>query len=193
MALGASHAMTNVKNSYALAGQYADGGYDERAADRASRSGDEMGTLDQTEANLWRLPLRANYQVSSPFGPRDYPNPFHNGFDMSVPEGTNAYAAADGKITLARYDGGYGNSVRIDLGSGVVLVYGHLSRILVTEGQTVQAGTLIGLTGNTGYSTGPHLHFEIDIHGTAVDPVPIVLRHGIDLHRHIEVYSGGVL
>ena len=195
MALATTHPLTGMKSGWALAGSYAEGG-DQRGDDRASRSnarGTDLGDLDTNAQDLWRLPISASYQVSSPFGARDYPNPFHNGFDMAVPEGTAIYAAADGVVKLARWNGGYGNCTEIDIGGGFVMVYGHQSRLLVQEGQVVKAGTLIGLSGNTGFSTGAHLHFEIDVNGVAVDPAPIMLKHGVDLYRHIEVVRGGVI
>jgi murein DD-endopeptidase MepM/ murein hydrolase activator NlpD len=84
----------------------------------------------------------------------------HEGLDYAVAEGTEVLAAHDGKVVEAHEEGPYGLHVLItNDGSGVTTVYGHLSRALVSAGQTVQAGVPIGLSGNTGRSSGPHLHF----------------------------------
>ena len=73
-------------------------------------------------------------------------------------------------MTVAGWTGGYGNMIEIDHGNGLSTRYGHLSAILVSEGQTISAGSLIGRVGSTGRSTGPHLHYEVRVNGEAVDP-----------------------
>lgn len=88
----------------------------------------------------------------------------YNSVDIGIPVGSTLYAAAGGQIILARpsgYNGGYGKYVIISHDNGTQTVYGHMSKVFVTEGQIVERGEIIGLTGNTGRSTGPHLHFEI--------------------------------
>ena len=101
----------------------------------------------------------------------------HPGIDLAAPPGTPIYAAAAGRVTQAGWFGGYGNYTCIAHGTvdgqpGVSTCYGHQSRILVSPGQQVSAGQLIGLVGSTGASTGPHLHFEVRLDGRPVDPLP---------------------
>ena len=86
--------------------------------------------------------------------------------------------------------GGYGWMIEIDCGNGVTTVYGHSSVLLVHEGQKVEAGQVIGLTGNTGYSTGPHLHFEVRQSEQAIDPVPFLLTKGVDVANKTQAIDG---
>lgn len=97
--------------------------------------------------------------ISSPYGKRW--GRMHEGIDIAVAEGTPVIAAEGGKVTYAGELGGYGNFIKIDHGNGIETAYAHLSTIQVTTGQIVSANTQIALSGNTGRSTGPHLHFEI--------------------------------
>ncbi|MCQ3937981.1 MAG: hypothetical protein DPW18_13160 [Chloroflexi bacterium] len=102
--------------------------------------------------------------------------PGHLGIDISAPEGSNVYAAGTGVVTMAAggWNYGYGNVVQIDHGNGYVTVYAHLSTILVSQCQTVGQGAVIGLSGNTGNSFGAHLHFEIRVGGSNINPYDIV-------------------
>ena len=102
--------------------------------------------------------------------------PGHLGIDISAPEGANVYAAGTGVVTMAAggWNYGYGNVVQIDHGNGYVTVYAHLSTIFVTQCQTVGQGAVIGLAGNTGNSFGAHLHFEIRVGGSNINPYDIV-------------------
>ena len=114
-------------------------------------------------------------RLSSPFGPRW--GRMHEGIDIAVPEGTPVKAAECGKVSFVSENaGGYGKLVRIDHGYGVQTAYGHLSKITAAEGDTVAAGTEIALSGNTGNSTGPHLHFEIIKDGEQIDPTPYIKK-----------------
>lgn len=112
----------------------------------------------------------ANGLVSSPFGPRW--GRMHEGLDIAAPEGRPIRAAKAGVVITAEAQSGYGNLVVIDHGNGETTRYGHMSAFGVAKGQAVAIGQQIGLVGNTGRSTGPHLHFEIRIAGTAMDPRP---------------------
>lgn len=94
----------------------------------------------------------------------------HNGIDIAVPTGTPVTAAAPGLIVYAGQRPGYGNTVLVEHGSGMVTLYGHNSQLMVTPGQQVDHDTVIALSGNTGRSTGPHLHFEAWQAGTNVTP-----------------------
>jgi murein DD-endopeptidase MepM/ murein hydrolase activator NlpD len=100
----------------------------------------------------------------------------HAGLDMAAPPGTPVYAPADGVVSWVGYDGGYGKLVSIDHGYGVVTRYGHNSRVFVEQGQKVHRWDVISAVGNSGRSTGPHLHYEVRIHGIAVDPINYILN-----------------
>lgn len=102
--------------------------------------------------------------------------PGHLGIDIAAPEGSNVYAAGTGVVTMAAggWNYGYGNVVQIDHGNGYVTVYAHLSAIFVAQCQTIGQGAIIGLSGNTGNSFGAHLHFEIRVGGSNVNPYDIV-------------------
>jgi murein DD-endopeptidase MepM/ murein hydrolase activator NlpD len=120
-------------------------------------------------------PLRGEVDVSSEFGLR--PNPFggrtyelHNGIDFRGPIGTPIYATAAGVVTKADYSGGYGQHIVIDHGYGYETLYAHLSERSVAVGDRVTRGDLIGALGNTGRSSGPHLHYTIYRKGQAVNP-----------------------
>ncbi len=106
--------------------------------------------------------------LSSPFGERWGRN--HEGIDIAVSEGTVVKAAECGTVSFAGDGGTYGKLVKIDHGNGVVTAYAHLSQINVSVGQSVNSNTQIALSGNTGRSTGPHLHFEVVKNGTPLDP-----------------------
>jgi murein DD-endopeptidase MepM/ murein hydrolase activator NlpD len=113
--------------------------------------------------------------VRSNFGMRFHPilgyKRMHAGIDIVAPSGTLVKAADGGEIIQAGYDGGYGNSIMVYHGGGFATWYAHLSRILVSPGQRVERGQVIGLVGSTGLSTGPHLHFEVRINGVAQNPI----------------------
>ncbi len=152
------------------------------AVERASRANGERGGLatstTQQAPDLWLLPMH-DYTFSSPYGWRW--NRMHNGIDLAAPQGTPIFAVHAGTVTLARWNGGYGYAVIIDHGDGVQTLYGHNSELLVSEGQEVSAGERIALAGNTGYSFGAHLHFEIHVNGVPQDPVPWLQEQGVDV------------
>lgn len=114
-------------------------------------------------------------RLSSGFGKRTAPtkgaSTYHKGVDWAVATGTSVYASCGGTVSKAGWGSGYGYVVYIDHEDGRQTRYGHLSKILVKVGQTVKQGEKIALSGNTGVSTGPHLHFEILINGTQVNPL----------------------
>jgi len=123
-----------------------------------------------TLPSLW--PVRG--LVTGGFGERMDPlsgeGTFHSGMDISAPYGTPVKAAADGVVFSSGPDSGYGNAVLIDHGFGITTKYGHLSRIDVVVGQEVKRGQPIGAVGTTGKTTGPHLHYEVLLHDTPVNP-----------------------
>lgn len=109
--------------------------------------------------------------VSSPYGLRWGGSDFHPGIDIANDMGTPIRATADGTVSVAGWNsGGYGNMVDIDHGNGVMTRYGHASYVVVTAGQHVKRGQIIAYMGSTGFSTGPHVHYEVRINGQAVDP-----------------------
>lgn len=120
---------------------------------------------------------------TSGFGPRFSPggigSTYHLGDDFATPIGTGLHALQHGTVTSAGWSGGSGLRIEIDFGDGVSAVYAHLSSINVAAGQTVAAGQVIGASGNTGNSTGPHLHLEIHLGGVPIDPAPWLRMHGI--------------
>ncbi len=106
---------------------------------------------------------------------------FHDGIDLAAPPGSPIYAATAGVVTKAGPDRGYGNLIMIAHAGGALTFYGHEEKILVKVGQHVTAGQRIALVGNLGYSTGPHLHFGVQVKGVGVDPVPWLARHGVKI------------
>ncbi len=161
--------------------------------DRATRGDNRTdatnvaSTVDQSAPDVWLLPLK-NYTVSSAFGLRW--GVIHPGVDLAVNEGTPYVATHAGTVILARFEGGYGYAIEIDCGNGITTVYGHSSVLLVHEGQKVEAGQVIGLTGNTGYSTGPHLHYEVRQNGQAINPLPFLLSKGVDIANKTDPLTG---
>lgn len=124
----------------------------------------------------WPIAKSGTY-ITSPFGNREHPIQgvvkLHSGIDIgNAGFGAPVIAAADGIVTLASYNGGYGNCVMINHGNGISTLYGHGQKILTTVGTQVKKGDLIMEVGSTGNSTGPHLHFEVRVNGTAVNPIP---------------------
>lgn len=109
--------------------------------------------------------------VSSPYGLRWNGSDFHPGIDIANDMGTPILATADGVVRVAGWnDGGYGNMVDIDHGNGIMTRYGHAMQVAVTAGQYVHRGQVIAYMGSTGFSTGPHVHYEVRINGQAVNP-----------------------
>ena len=121
-------------------------------------------------------PVGENWRniVTSEFGYRK--DPFtgqtkgHSGMDLAVPTGTSVRAALPGTVTVSQYSSSYGYYVMIDHGGGLSTLYAHNSKLLVSVGQTVSAGDVVSLSGSTGRSTGPHLHFEVRVNGERTDP-----------------------
>lgn len=149
----------------------------QRAAEAAAAAAAAGGSSGGGSANasgsfLW--PVASYVYVSSRFGLRVHPitgkTKNHTGIDIASNQGTAVYASDGGSVTLAGWNGGYGNCIMIDHGNGYVTLYGHLSSISVSVGQTVSQGATIGAVGSTGNSTGPHLHFEVLKNGTRIDP-----------------------
>lgn len=132
--------------------------------------------------------------MTSGFGTRS--DPFdgkksrHAGVDIAAPQGTPVYATGDGQIGRSGWAGGYGNLIEINHGNGFQTRFGHLSQRYVGSGQYVRKGTLIGLIGSTGRSTGPHLHYEVRYQGVAQDPTPYLRGMRGNVSHH-DVGMGG--
>ena len=142
-------------------------------------SGTEITPSSQTaNAAGWIKPLKS-YTITSSFGNRVHPvlgyTRFHEGVDMSAYTNTPIYAARSGKVTVASYqDGGAGYYVNINHGDGFSSIYMHMTRYIVSKGQYVEQGQVIGYVGSTGLSTGPHLHFGIAKNGAYVNPMKYI-------------------
>lgn len=153
--------------------------------DGGSASTDSIsGSLPVASAPSWIKPV--NGHLGDPFGPRpEQPVPgvslFHRGQDIVAPCGAQIRAAASGTVTSATYWGTYGNWILIDHGDGVAVGYAHESQMLVSVGQKVAVGQVIGLVGETGAATGCHLHLEVHLNSVAVNPVPFFASKHISL------------
>jgi len=128
----------------------------------------------QTQMLPVSLPIAEHYSITSPFGYRLDPQTkalsLHNGVDISAPAATNFIATASGTVTQASMVSGYGLLIEIQHANGFITRYGHASKLLVHIGDTVEKGQVIGLVGNTGRSTGNHLHYEVLYGGQSIDP-----------------------
>ena len=125
-------------------------------------------------------PLLTHIRVNSEFGKRG--RRFHNGIDLKVNIGDTIVSSMAGMVRIAKYSGAFGNLVVVRHHNGLETFYGHLSKILVKADQMVESGEVIGLGGNTGRSTGPHLHYEVRYLGKAINP-----RHLIDFDSTLDL------
>lgn len=135
---------------------------------RRAQSGDQLGT------GVFAWPTPGYRNITSDYGMRYHPilkeRKMHTGIDIGAPSGVNILAADSGSVIFAGWMGAYGQAVIIDHGAGLSTLYGHQSSILVSSGQAVDKGQTIGKVGSTGWSTGPHLHFEVRINGQPTNP-----------------------
>jgi murein DD-endopeptidase MepM/ murein hydrolase activator NlpD len=124
--------------------------------------------------------MPTNGHLTSNYGPRMSPYAgrikMHEGIDVGAPIGTPIVAPADGVVTFSGPKPGFGNFVQIDHGYGVETIFGHASALIAKKGQKVSRGDHIAIVGNTGYSTGPHVHYEVRVNGTPVDPIYYILN-----------------
>ncbi|MDW2799423.1 peptidoglycan DD-metalloendopeptidase family protein [Clostridium boliviensis] len=150
---------------------------EEEARKAAQKAGKTYNTVAIGNIKfIWPCPSSA--RITSSFGDRDSPtegaSSNHQGIDIGASSGNDVLAAASGTVTISTYSYSAGNYIMIHHGGGVYTVYMHCSQLLVSAGQEVSQGQLIGKVGSTGYSTGPHLHFGIRVNGSYVNPVKYV-------------------
>jgi murein DD-endopeptidase MepM/ murein hydrolase activator NlpD len=137
---------------------------------------------DELKKNQWVLPV-TGYRLSAGFGAASslWASGFHTGLDMSGPSGSTIVSVAAGTVKSTGYEGSYGNRTVITLLDGTDIWYCHQSRFAISPGDKVDPGQVIGYTGSTGNTTGPHLHIEVHPGGgDAVDPVPVLRQHGVN-------------
>lgn len=155
---------------------------------RLNRINASSAQIDRVEQTILTVPLGSpvigETDMTSPFGMRKHPifrrMAIHTGIDLRGDTGEPVRATATGTVTIAGRQGGYGNMVEISHGNGLATRFGHLSSISVKVGQVVRIGEIIGNIGSTGFSTGPHLHYETRVNGQPVDPQKF-LRAGASL------------
>lgn len=146
----------------------------------ALQSHHSRGFQSSSIPNLW--PVEGN--LTGSYGTRTDPlsgegSEFHAGADISAPIGTPVRAPADGIVTFAATEGGYGRMIQIDHGGGISTRYGHLSKFFVFAGQEVRRGEKIGAVGNTGRVTAPHLHYEVRSNGTPMNPYRYLVNSAV--------------
>lgn len=143
--------------------------------ERRRREEEERQQQPEITESGYAWPTNDTRLITSPFGQRPAPGGIystnHGGVDIGANYGTNVLASKSGTVLISRWYGGYGYCVVIQHGYGNITLYGHMSRLLCTEGQQVSQGQVIGLVGSTGNSTGPHIHFEIHENGVRVNPL----------------------
>jgi murein DD-endopeptidase MepM/ murein hydrolase activator NlpD len=136
---------------------------------------DDLATAKRTAVALPLSRPIPNAAVTSTFGARMDPflgrPAMHTGVDFRAAAGYPIRATAAGTVVTAEYTGGYGNMVEVDHGNGLTTRYAHLSRIVVKPGDIVAKGSIVGRAGSTGRSTGPHVHYEVRVDGSAIDPM----------------------
>ncbi|KRF27336.1 hypothetical protein ASG91_12820 [Phycicoccus sp. Soil802] len=147
------------------------------AKKRALAAALKKAEAERKAREKWLLPIKGA-TFTSGFGWRW--GRMHEGNDFATPVGTRIGSMSTGTVIFAGVEGGYGNKVEIEYWDGTVSVFGHMSEIDVVVGQRLAPGDLVGLSGNTGHSTGPHLHLEIHPDGgAAIDPAPWLHNHGL--------------
>ena len=147
------------------------------ARQRAAAAAVKKAEAQRKAREKWVMPIKGAVFTSG-YGWRW--GRMHQGDDFGTPVGTPLASMSTGTVTFAGWEGGYGNKIEIEYWDGTVSVFGHLSQVQVSVGDKVVPGDIVGRSGNTGHSTGPHLHLEIHPGGGgAIDPAPWLHRHGL--------------
>jgi len=146
----------------------------ERVNKEVAKMAAELAKRSKYVGGKYLWPTPGYYTITSKYGNRYHPilkkNSFHSGIDIGAPSGADILAANSGEVIVAGWNNAYGNYVVINHGGGQTTLYAHMSKILVKKGNNVKRGDKIGRVGSTGWSTGPHLHFEISIDGKTKNP-----------------------
>lgn len=151
-------------------------------------AGLEVPATQNIDVTGFVVPVRG--QLTSPYGWRPRFGRMHRGVDLNLHVGDSVVSAFDGKVRVVKYEaGGYGHYIVVRHDNGLETVYGHLSRTLVRPGQRVRAGQLIAKGGNTGRSTGPHLHFETRFMGLAINPEAIIDFENKVTHKDVFTFD----
>jgi len=151
---------------------------EKKLAEYADELIDKIKSIQSDEdyaGGTFAWPAPGYTRITDPFGYRIHPilktKEFHTGTDLGVPANSKLVAVNDGTVIIAGWSGGYGKTVVIDHGGGIVTLYAHNNKLLVKVGEKVKKGQQISLSGSTGMSTGPHLHFEVRKDGVYIDPM----------------------
>ncbi|MCK0129786.1 M23 family metallopeptidase [Erythrobacter sp. F6033] len=175
--MAANVEQSNVGGPFEVLATSADGSIDPRF-ERLGLSLSRMNALERALEGVPQVVPASVTKITSNFGYRRDPfnggGAMHNGIDFKGAYGSPIYAAASGEVVFAGWKGGYGKTVEIKHENGLMTRYAHMSRLGVTVGQTVDAGATLGGLGNTGRSTGPHLHFEVRMNDRAINPRPFL-------------------
>ncbi len=174
-AMGAMPGLQSPENTFGLLRELLQG--IESRLSSVSSDMDKRNALAAATPSIWP----AHGWLSSSVGTRSDPitgaRDFHEGLDISADRGSPVYATADGTVTQAAAEGGYGNLVVVDHGYGLETRYGHLSRYQVRPGNKIKRGDVLGLVGSTGRATGSHLHYEVRVNGRLLNPLQLLLNY----------------
>lgn len=148
-----------------------------RSSERQDIAARNLAIKTAERAHTWQLPIQT-FVLTSGYGARW--GRLHAGEDFAAPVGTKLVSMSTGTVIFAGRESGYGNIVKIRYWDGTLTFYGHMSHLSVTDGESVDPGEVVGESGNTGESTGPHLHLEVHPNGgAAIDPLPWLAEHKI--------------
>ena len=160
-----------IQNSVKLAKSRVNSSIENAVEEKEAEEAEQREIESHTVQGVYLEATPVSGIITSRFGNREsIRTSGHTGLDIAAPAGTPIKAAASGTVTFAGYSGGYGYVVKLDNGNGVQTYYGHCSRLYVSTGEKVEAGEVIAAVGSTGNSTGNHLHFEVRVNGSVVNP-----------------------
>jgi len=163
--------------------EYAEDKFLEEAQELAAQIKNMTNPDTEYVGGTYVWPTPSSKYITSQFGWRIHPLfntwKYHSGTDIGASYGTDILACASGTVILSQEYGGYGECIIIDHGGGITSLYGHMSERLVSVGETVSGGELIGLVGSSGWSDGPHLHLEFTLNGELVDPLDYIKTDGL--------------